>query len=71
MTGFASMEQCAVLVEDGQVADVFSKKRFEQKRFPPGTRIIDVNGAFIAPGFIDTHIHGFGGHGTDDASTEA
>ncbi|MDR2052887.1 MAG: N-acetylglucosamine-6-phosphate deacetylase, partial [Treponema sp.] len=39
--------------------------------FPPGTRIIDVNGAFIAPGFIDTHIHGFGGHGTDDASTEA
>jgi N-acetylglucosamine-6-phosphate deacetylase len=71
MTGFASMDQCAVLIEDRQVADVFSKKRFEQKHFPPGTRIIDVGGAFIAPGFIDTHIHGFGGFGTDDASTEA
>jgi N-acetylglucosamine-6-phosphate deacetylase len=71
MTGFASMEQCAVLIEDGVVADVFSKKRFEQRRFSADTQIIDVNGACIAPGFIDTHIHGFGGHGTDDASTEA
>jgi N-acetylglucosamine-6-phosphate deacetylase len=69
MTGFAAMEECAVLVEAGKVADVFSKKRFEQKRFGPGVRIIDVDGAYIAPGFIDTHIHGFGGYGTDDAST--
>jgi N-acetylglucosamine-6-phosphate deacetylase len=71
MTGFAAMEHCAVLIEDGMVVDVFSKKRFEQKRFSPETSIIDVNEAFIAPGFIDTHIHGYGGHGTDDASTEA
>jgi N-acetylglucosamine-6-phosphate deacetylase len=28
-----------------------------------------VGGAYIAPGFIDTHIHGTGGFGTDDAST--
>ncbi|MDR1375151.1 MAG: N-acetylglucosamine-6-phosphate deacetylase [Treponema sp.] len=69
MTGFAAMENCAVLVEDGKVADVFSRKRFEQKHFGPGVKIIDVGGARIAPGFIDTHIHGFGGYGTDDAST--
>ncbi|MDR0554100.1 MAG: N-acetylglucosamine-6-phosphate deacetylase [Treponema sp.] len=67
MTGFAVMEHCDVLVENGVVADVFSKKRFEQKRFPPETKIIDVHEASIAPGFIDTHIHGFGGHGTEDA----
>jgi N-acetylglucosamine-6-phosphate deacetylase len=71
ITGFAMMERCAVLIEDGKVADVFSKKRFEQKTFDPGVRIIDVNEAYIAPGFIDTHIHGFGGFGTDDASAEA
>jgi N-acetylglucosamine-6-phosphate deacetylase len=67
MTGFAAMEHCAVLVEDGLVADVFSQRRFDQKHFGPGTRIIDVAESYIAPGFIDTHIHGFGGYGTDDA----
>ena len=71
LSGFAAMERCAVLVEDGLVADVFSQKRFEQKRFGADTRVIDVDGSFIAPGFIDTHIHGFGGYGTDDSSTES
>jgi N-acetylglucosamine-6-phosphate deacetylase len=67
ITGFAMMEHCSVLVEDGKIADVFSQKRFEQKRFGPGIQVIDVGEAYIAPGFIDTHIHGFGGYGTDDA----
>lgn len=71
LSGFAAMERCAVLIEDGAVADVFSQKRFEQKRFGSETRVIDVDGSFIAPGFIDTHIHGFGGFGTDDASTDS
>jgi N-acetylglucosamine-6-phosphate deacetylase len=68
MTGYTLMEHCAVLVEDDRIADVFSERRFEQKRYPPGTEIIDVGGNFIVPGFIDTHIHGFGGFGTDNAS---
>jgi N-acetylglucosamine-6-phosphate deacetylase len=71
MTGFAAMEHCSVLIEDGLVADVFSEKRFEQKHFGAGANIIDVNGACIAPGFIDTHIHGFGGFGTDDVSADS
>jgi N-acetylglucosamine-6-phosphate deacetylase len=71
LTGFAAMEKCAILLEDGKIADVFSERRFEQRRFNPETAIIDVHGAYIAPGFIDTHIHGFGGYGTEDASTES
>jgi N-acetylglucosamine-6-phosphate deacetylase len=71
LSGFAAMEKCAVLIEEDTVADVFSEKRFEQKRFGAETRVIDVDGAFIAPGLIDTHIHGFGGYGTDDSSTES
>lgn len=71
MTGFAAMARCAVLVEDGLIADVFSEKRFSQKRFGPETQIIDVEEAVIAPGFIDTHIHGFGGYGTDDELAES
>ncbi|MDR1445207.1 MAG: N-acetylglucosamine-6-phosphate deacetylase [Treponema sp.] len=67
MTSFASMEHCAVLVEDGMVADVFSRHRFDQKHFGTETAIIDVEESYIAPGFIDTHIHGFGGCGTDDS----
>jgi N-acetylglucosamine-6-phosphate deacetylase len=71
MTGFAAMEHCAVLIEDGVIADVFSQKRFERKLFGGNVRLIDVQGSFIAPGFIDTHIHGFGGFGTEDASVDS
>ena len=71
MTGFSAMERCAVLVDDGLIVDVFSGNRFEKKQFSPETQIIDVEGAIIAPGFIDTHIHGFGGWGTEDFSTES
>ena len=71
MNGFISMEGCAVLLENGRVADVFSRRRFEQRRFDTEVQIIDVKGAYIVPGFIDTHIHGFGGFGTDDASTDS
>jgi len=67
LTGFATMEHCAVLVEDGLISDVFSQKRFEQRHFETDVRIVDVDGAYIAPGFIDTHIHGIGGYGTEDA----
>ena len=64
--GFATMENCAVLVENGLISDVFSQKRFQQRSFDRSVKLIDVEGACIVPGFIDTHIHGIGGFGTDD-----
>lgn len=71
LSGISVMENCAVLVHDGLIEDVFNEKRFAQKKFDSSVKLIDVNGAYIAPGFIDTHIHGFGGFGTDDSSTES
>ena len=71
LTGFASMERCAVLVEDGIISDVFSQKRFEKRRFESDVHLVDAEGAYIAPGFIDTHIHGIGGYGTEDAGLSA
>lgn len=71
LAGYAKMESCSVLVEDGKIQDVFSEKRFAQKRFPSDARIFDAGGAFVAPGFIDTHIHGFAGFGTEDMSVDA
>jgi N-acetylglucosamine-6-phosphate deacetylase len=65
------MENCSVLVQDGKVEDVFSEKRFLQKKFDASVRIIDVEGAFVSPGFIDTHVHGFSGFGTEDNSPDA
>ncbi|GHV78787.1 N-acetylglucosamine-6-phosphate deacetylase [Spirochaetia bacterium] len=69
--GFSLMENCAVLIEDGVIADVFSEKRFRGKTFAPNVEIIDVGGAYIAPGFIDTHIHGSGGFGAEDESADS
>jgi N-acetylglucosamine-6-phosphate deacetylase len=51
--------------------DVFNNNRFSQKQFPEGTQFFDLKGATLAPGFIDTHIHGFYGYGVEDNSTES
>ncbi|MDR0511616.1 MAG: N-acetylglucosamine-6-phosphate deacetylase [Treponema sp.] len=67
LTGFGAMDQCAVLVEDSLIFDIFSEKRFQKRQFAADVQFIDVEGAFIAPGLIDTHIHGIGGHGTEDS----
>ncbi len=71
ITGFSVMENCSILVRDGKIEDVFSERRFQQKKFDSDVRIFDVDGAFIAPGLIDTHVHGFAGYGTEDNDPDA
>lgn len=68
INGYATMKNCAVLIKDYKIIDVFNETRFHQKHFKDSVTFIDINGAYIAPGFIDTHIHGIGGYGTDDLS---
>ncbi len=70
-TGFSIMKNCAVYIKNGKIADVYNERRFQQKKFSDKTRVIDMCGANILPGFIDTHIHGSGGFGTDDADYHA
>ncbi len=67
---YLSESLSAVLFDNEKIIDVFSEERFKQKHFPEGTHIIDCQGNYILPGFIDTHIHGFKGHGTDNCTTE-
>ena len=67
LTGFSIMHNCAVYIKDNKIADVYNEERFRQKIFSPKVKIIDVNGAYVMPGMIDTHIHGIGGSGADDA----
>ena len=70
LNGTYKFENGGVLVKDSVIVDVFNEARFTHKRFPPDTHFIDVRGAYIAPGFIDTHIHGTGGFGTDTVTDQ-
>lgn len=72
ITGFAKLKNCGLYIEeDGTIGDIFNMKRLAEKKFPPETVMIDVGGAYITPGLIDTHIHGIGGFGTEDCDSES
>lgn len=66
LTGFSVMKNCAIYIKKNKIVDIYNENRFNQKKFGRNVKLIDVNGAYIAPGFIDTHIHGFGGFSADD-----
>lgn len=70
-TGLAHFANSAVFVEEGYIRDIFNSDRISQKKFPEGTEFFDLKGAILAPGFIDTHIHGFYGYGVEDNSAES
>jgi len=70
LNGIANEGKCAVLIKDNKIKDVFSEERFEQKKFDSDVKIIDLHENYIAPGLIDTHIHGFMGNGTDNCTKE-
>ncbi|MFA5468920.1 MAG: N-acetylglucosamine-6-phosphate deacetylase, partial [Sphaerochaetaceae bacterium] len=64
ITGSVKLKDCALFIDsDGTIGDVFHMSRLKQKSFPSDSREIDVRGAYITPGLIDTHIHGIGGFG--------
>lgn len=72
ITGFAQLENCALAIdENGLVSDIFNMNRLEQKSFPSNTIRIDLQGNYIIPGLFDSHIHGFGGYGTEDCSVDS
>src|ERR1041385_848613 len=54
-----------VVVEKGKIAAI---REQTQKR---GEEVIDLDGNYLAPGFIDLHVHGAMGRDTMEASAEA
>ena len=71
LTGYSVMKNCAVFIKNHKIIDVFNETRFASKKFNDNVQFVDLKGACIAPGFIDTHIHGIEGHGTDDQSADS
>lgn len=57
----------SVLLEGTRLAEVGRTRR----RRPAGAKVIDARGGFIAPGFVDIHVHGGGGADFMDGTTEA
>jgi N-acetylglucosamine-6-phosphate deacetylase len=69
-TGVASIENGSVIINDGIIEDVVSEHRLKSKLLPHDTLFVELNGRSVAPGFIDTHIHGFEGFDTANGTVE-
>ena len=54
----------SVTVEDGVISAV-------TKSTDAADKVIDLKGKYLAPGFIDMHTHGAGGHDFMDGTEEA
>lgn len=59
------IELGSVLIEDGKI------KEINPKSISDNLDIIDGNGLYLSPGFIDVHIHGAGGYDTMDGTFDA
>ncbi|MGB9074559.1 MAG: N-acetylglucosamine-6-phosphate deacetylase [Terriglobales bacterium] len=57
-----------LLVEDGKILEVAAQTG---RRVPAGAQALDFHGRWIAPGYIDLHIHGSGGYDVMDEAAAA
>ena len=71
LNGYTMMPKCAVIIKQNKIVDVFNEERLSHKNFRADTFFIDAKGAYLTPGFIDTHIHGIAGYGTEDAKVKS
>lgn len=69
-TGLMEIEQGAILIEDNRIKDVLFETRLKKLNPDSSYEVIDLEGKIITPGFIDTHIHGIGGFGTENGESD-
>lgn len=60
------IENGTLLINGGKIEDVL-----HSSIEAPDYKVIDVNGCYVSPGFIDIHTHGGGGYDFMDATKEA
>jgi len=61
------VEHARVVIEDGRFAQVGTRADLE---FPAAAQVNDLGESILAPGFIDIHIHGSGGHDVMEATPQ-
>ena len=63
-----------ILMPDREVRDqalLFDEKIIGLAPVPPmGAEVVDAGGRYISPGFVDVHIHGYGGQDASDGDPE-
>ncbi|MBO5755091.1 MAG: amidohydrolase family protein, partial [Clostridia bacterium] len=52
------LEDATILVENGRILSVESG----EKQLPDGAEVIDAEGLYVGPGFVDIHVHGGNGY---------
>src|ERR1700722_7285963 len=62
------LEQHCVVLDDGRIKEISPTT---QESWPEDAQIIDARGGFVAPGFIDMHVHGALGRDTMEGTGEA
>jgi len=70
-TGITVLQKSTVMIADGKIEDVISNERFKKRQIPRDAQLFYLNGANIAAGFIDTHIHGLHGFDTADGNPDS
>jgi N-acetylglucosamine-6-phosphate deacetylase len=68
LTPFRQISRGGVVVEGTRILEVFSGAPGAAR---PGERRVDLGGRTLAPGFIEIHTHGAGGHDFMDGTPEA
>ena len=58
------IEEGCVSINEGRIEKI-------NPEFHDDENILDANGLYLSPGFIDVHIHGAGGYDTMDGTEEA
>ena len=48
-----------MLIEDGIIVQIGKRQKLDR---PLGAEIVDAQGAYVGPGFVDIHVHGGGGY---------
>ncbi len=68
LTPLECIEQPVLVLDGSLVQDVFSRKT---RAIPQNCKVVDFGDDLLAPGFIDIHIHGAGGHDVMESDPEA
>ncbi|MFQ6067194.1 MAG: N-acetylglucosamine-6-phosphate deacetylase [bacterium] len=68
ITPLRVIDNGVLIVDEGKISSVGT---VDEIKIPKNVKVIDVTGKYLAPGFIDIHLHGGGGADTMDATDEA
>lgn len=68
LTPYEEIPDAVILVEDQKIAVI---GRRHQVAIPAAAHRYDARGLTVAPGFVDVHIHGAGGHDVMEGTAEA